>query len=385
MIKAAKTDPYMEMETDPMPTLSQVRRYGVLRQFCAGAAILVIAGMAAACQPVAPAATPEPQAAAVEQVAEPTAAPQPEAATAEPAAAAPGDLPPLPEGGAGGPLPEGMTQVKATPVAADVAYASASETQKLDLYVPEGDGPFPVIINLHPGGFMVGDKSNPAATDELLAAGYAVASPNYRLSGEAIFPAPIQDAKAAVRWLRAHATEYNLDPERFGAFGQSAGGNLAALLGTSCGAAELEGADLGNADQSSCVQAVVDWFGPIDFLTMDEQFTGTSCPATHNAADSPESKLLGGPVQSTPDAAKAANPITYISPETPPFFIQHGTADCNVPPQQAQQLYDALVPAIGADRATLTYLEGAGHGGPQFTETANIQAMVAFLDKYLKD
>jgi acetyl esterase/lipase len=331
---------------------------------------MLAVGLLAACQPISPAApTPLPTAAAA-QVAESEMA-----------------LPALPEGappGEGGVMPEGMAAVRATPIARDVAFATASEMQTLDVYVPEGDGPFPVVIDLHPGGFVFGDKSNPAAADVLLAAGYAVVSPNYRLSGEATFPAPIQDAKATVRWARANAEQYKLDPERIAAFGQSAGGNLAALLGTSCGVAELEGAELGNADQSSCVQAVVDWFGPIDFLTMDEQFAGTSCPANHDAADSPESRLLGGPVQSLPDAAKAANPITYVSPEAPPFFIQHGTADCNVPPQQSQQLYDALAPVVGENNVSLTFIEGAGHGGPQFTEAANLQKMLDFLDEHLK-
>jgi acetyl esterase/lipase len=349
-----------------MHTFAEVRRSLRL-----GEAIITLlaAALLAACQPVAPAATTQ-------------------ASTAVPVATQPAaqeGVPPGPPPGEGGAMPAGMTAVKATPVARDVAYASASATQTLDLYVPEGDGPFPLIIDLHPGGFMMGDKSNPAAADELLAAGYAVASPNYRLSGEAQFPAQIQDAKAAVRWLRAHADEYHLDSERFGAFGQSAGGNLAALLGTSCDATELEGADLGNADESSCVQAVADWFGPIDFLQMDAQFAGTSCPANHDEANSPESMLMGAPIQTVPDQVKAANPITYVSPDSPPFFIQHGTADCNVPPQQSQLLYDALAPVIGADKVSLTFLEDAGHGGPQFTESANIQAMVEFLDRHLKN
>lgn len=218
----------------------------------------------------------------------------------------------------------------------------------------------------------MGDKSNPALTDELLAAGFAVASINYRLSSEAKAPAPIQDAKAAVRFLRAQAQEYKLNPEKFAAFGQSAGGNLAALLGTSCGAAEIEGADLGNADQSSCVQAVVDWFGPTDFLQMDKQFAGTSCPANHDDASSPESQLVGAPIQTKPEIAQLMNPVKYVNAKAAPFLIQHGTADCNVPPQQGKILADALVPAIGADRVTYTLLEGAGHGGSQFTSTENV-------------
>ena len=231
---------------------------------------------------------------------------------------------------------------------------------------------------------MMGDKSNPAGADEFLAAGYAVASVDYRLSGEALAPAQIQDVKAAVRFLRANAAKYNLDPQKFAAFGQSAGGNLVALLGTSCGVAALEGAELGNADQSSCVQAVVDWFGPTDFLQMDKQFAGTSCPVTHDAADSPESQLVGAPIQTVPDKVKLVNPITYVTAEAPAFLIQHGTADCNVPPQQGQLLYDALKAAIGSDKATLTFLEGAGHGGSQFSDAANMKVVLDFLAKYLK-
>jgi hypothetical protein len=132
--------------------------------------------------------------------------------------------------------------------------------------------------------------------------------------------------------LSANAAKYNLDPQRFAAFGQSAGANLAATLWTSCGVAALEGAELGNSDQSSCVQAVVDWFGPTDFLQMDKQFAGTSCPVNHDAANSPESMVIGAAIQTVPEKTQAANPITYVSAKAPPFLIQHGTADCNVPP-----------------------------------------------------
>ena len=235
------------------------------------------------------------------------------------------------QGGPGGT----NTFASVAPTYSDLAYASLSDAQKLDLYIPEGAGPFPLVIMVHGGGFMFGDKADGAGltgVDQLLANGYAVASINYRLSGEAQYPAQIQDAKAAVRFLRANAAQYNLDSEKFGAWGASAGGNLVALLGTTCGVAELEGADLGNADQSSCVQAVVDWFGPIDFLTMDEQFAGTSCPQTHNDASSPESKLVGAEIQSVPDLVKTTNPMNYIDAGDAPFIIQHGSADCNIPP-----------------------------------------------------
>lgn len=279
------------------------------------------------------------------------------------------------------------SSTSATPTYADVAYASVSSAQKLDLYLPEGDGPFPLVLLVHGGAFMMGDKAAGDATtgvDQLLSLGYAVASVNYRLSGEALAPAQIQDIKAAVRFLRANAQEYKLNPAKFGAWGGSAGGSLVALLGTSCNVAELEGADLGNADQSSCVQAVVDWFGPIDFLQMDSQFSGTSCPANHDEANSPESMLVGAPIQDVPEKVAQVNSITYVSTDDPAFFIEHGTADCNVPPQQSQLLYDALKSALGEEKVTLTFLEGAGHGGSQFTADANLKLVTDFFDQYLK-
>jgi acetyl esterase/lipase len=391
----------MKEGIEPMSTVAPThdaaprRRSTLLRGLAIGLVIVAAGGLLAGCATTStsPTALPEPAAAtaAVAPADMPTALPEP-AATTTPAEAAstPAPLPeptldvmpaaPAGRGGPGG----GTTAIVATPTVQDVAYASLSPTQKLDLYLPEGDGPFPLIINVHGGGFMMGDKSNPAEADTFLANGYAVASVDYRLSGEALAPAQIQDLKAAVRWLRANAQAYNLDPERFAAFGQSAGGNLVALLGTSCGVAALEGAELGNAEQSSCVQAVVDWFGPTDFLQMDQQFAGTSCPTTHDAADSPESMLLGAPIQTVPEQAQAVDPITYVTSDAPPFLIQHGTADCNVPPQQGQLLYDALEPAIGADLVTLTFLEGAGHGGAQFSEAANMQIVLDFLAASLK-
>ena len=309
----------------------------------------------------------------------------PSASATQSAAAAPTTAAALPARGGSGGMAGSLMSV--TPTYKDVAYAAVSAAQKLDLYIPQGTGPFALVIMVHGGGFMMGDKADGAGLgggDKILAQGYAIASLNYRLAAEAKFPAQIQDVKAAVRFLRANAQKFNLNPDKFAAFGASAGGNLVSLLGTSCGVAELEGAELGNAGQSSCVQAVVDWFGPIDFLKMDEQFTGTSCPVNHNDASSPESQVLGAAIQSVPEKAKAANPMTYINAKAPAFLIQHGTADCNIPPVQGQLLADALTQAIGKDKVTLTFIDGAGHGGSQFTTEANLKIVTDFLAKYLK-
>jgi len=278
----------------------------------------------------------------------------------------------------------------------DLAYASASSSETLDIYRPaSGSGPFPTIVYVHGGRWSAGDKSqalNNGVVTALLNQGYAVASINYRLSGEAPFPAAPQDVKAAIRWLRANASIYNLNGQKFGIWGPSAGGNLASLIGTSCGDPQLEG-NLGNASQSSCVQAVVALFGPNDFLEMDQQFidSGISCstdPATHNLPSSPESLYVsnaGDSILDHPDIVRQANPITYVSGDEPPFFLQHGTADCVVPSQQSQMLYDALIAKIEPNKVSLAFLDGYAHADPRFTDPSNLDLVVVFLDKYLKN
>ncbi len=183
----------------------------------------------------------------------------------------------------------------------DIAYADRSPAQRLDIYWPDaGNGPFPVIVAIHGGAFMGGDKRDAQLTPMLagLARGYAVVSINYRMSGEATFPALVHDVKAAIRWVRANAVRYLFDPGRIAVWGGSAGGYLALMAGVSAGAPELDDPALGHGKQSSSVQAVVDWFGPTDFLKMDEQLAASGlAPAAgiyaHSGANSPESLILG--------------------------------------------------------------------------------------------
>ncbi len=155
--------------------------------------------------------------------------------------------------------------------------------------------------------------------------GYAVASIQYRLSHQAVFPAQIVDCKAATRFLRAHADQYNIDPERIGCFGQSSGGYLAALVGTSGNISKWERGN--HLEPSSSVQAICDWFGPTDFLRMNEMCSEID----HDAAEFPESCLVGGPIQEHKGRAKEANPATYIHADTSPFLIMHGDKDAKVP------------------------------------------------------
>ena len=269
----------------------------------------------------------------------------------------------------------------------DLAYASLSPAQRLDIHLPDsGAPPYPVVLQIHGGAFAGGDKADGQLRPVLAARtrGYAVVAINYRLSGEARFPAPIQDVKAAIRWVRANGTRYGLDTARIAVWGNSAGGNLAALAGTSGGVAALDDPALGNAGLSSRVQAVVDWYGPIDFLQMDPQFraSGLGRP-DHSAADSPESRLLGGALTDVPDRVAAANPETYVSADDPPFLVQHGTRDPLVPTQQSVHFAAALRAVIGADRVTLDLLDGASHGGPAFETPANLAKVLDFLDRAL--
>jgi acetyl esterase/lipase len=246
------------------------------------------------------------------------------------------------------------------------------ERHQLDLYLPEkAEGPLPVLVWVHGGGWRAGSKENCPAIP-FAARGYAVASINYRLSQHALFPAQIEDCKAAIRWLRAHAKRYNLDSKHFGAWGSSAGGHLVALLGTSGGVKELEGKG-GNLDQSSRVQAVVDWFGPTDFTRMG---------GAHNRPKSPESLLLGGPVQENKAKAAKANPITYVGKDSAPFLIMHGDRDTVVPLNQSELLAEALKKA-GVE-VTLRVIKGASHGGPGFFSPENRRLIEEFLDRHLK-
>lgn len=248
----------------------------------------------------------------------------------------------------------------------DVAYVpNGHPRQKLDIVVPLSDQKkLPLIIYIHGGAFRTGSRKDgvPRGYTSL---GYAVASIDYRLSGDAVWPAQIEDCKAAVRWLRAHAAEYGIDPGRFAAWGVSAGGHLAAMLGTTGGVKEFEVG--GNLAASSRVQAVVDYFGPTDFLQMDAHRLPNG--QLHDPADSPESELIGGPLQLNKDKAARANPITYVTGDDPPFLICHGDADPLVPHHQSE-LLEAALRRAGVP-ATLYTVKGGGHGrfsDPEVTE-----------------
>lgn len=270
----------------------------------------------------------------------------------------------------------------------DLSYADTSAAQKLDIYLPdEGDGLFPVVLHIHGGGFAIGDKRDIHLTSYLggLKRGYAVVSVNYRLSGEAIFPAGLQDVKAAIRWLKANGGKYHLDGNRIAACGGSSGGNYAAMICLTAQNPVFDDASLGNVEYPCTVQAGVDMFGPTDFLKMDEQMAenGFGRP-DHNEPNSPESRYLGAKISDIPEKARLANPITYIHAAMPPLLIQHGRRDHLVPVQQSVIFAEKLKELGCQYRFEFDILENADHADPLFEMEENMDRVFSFLDKYLK-
>ena len=282
------------------------------------------------------------------------------------AAAAPAQEPPKtpPKNTAVAPkVPEGTTVLK------DLAYGE-HERQKLDLFIPKGDGPFPLVLWVHGGGWEAGSKESGNPAIGLLSKGFAVASTNYRLSQHAKFPAQIHDVQGAVKYLRANAKKNRIDPERIGVAGASAGGHLVALLGCCGDGKALEG-EVGPKEVSCKVNCVLDFFGPTDLHALTR---GIDIP--------PVTKLLGGTTKEKQELTKLANPISFVGKNTPPFLIVHGDKDTLVVPSQSEILHEALKKA-GAD-TTLLVVPGAGHGNGVFT-TELMTKYNEFFEKHLKN
>ncbi len=288
-----------------------------------------------------------------------------------------GQGPPGPQakGKGQGPVPSIPDTVR---VELDVPYAATENPrQRLDLYVPKAvknEKPLPLVVFIHGGAFRAGDKRSgwPMIARLVTSGEYAGASVGYRLSGEITWPAQIHDCKAAIRWLRANAKKYNVDPDRIGVIGTSAGGHLVAMLGTSGSVAELEGKIGAHTDVSSRVSCVVDEFGPTDFLAL---YGGHSL-----SPDNPEAQLIGGSLGGNPEAARSASPITFVSAGDPPFLVIHGTKDPAVNFNQSERFVEALKKA-GVD-VTFVPVMGAGHGNFRSPEVP--QRVRLFFDKHLR-
>lgn len=270
------------------------------------------------------------------------------------------------------PPPVGVKAVR------NVEYAKVDgKPLLLDMYLPEKtDKPLPAIVWIHGGGWRAGSKDQ-CPVLSLSGQGYAVFSINYRLTDVATFPAQIHDCKAAIRWIRAHAREYGLNPDRIGVAGSSAGGHLVALLGTSGGVKELEGDVGGNLDFSSKVQAVCDLCGPSSFLIEDAD---AEAVRKAEAKDSAVTQLFGGPPAENKEKARLASPVSHVSKDDPPFLIVHGDKDLVVPLRQAEVL-DVALKKAGVP-TTLHVVAGAGHG--VMASPGVPQLVGEFFDKILK-
>jgi acetyl esterase/lipase len=278
----------------------------------------------------------------------------------------------------------------------NVEFARAGEQSlNLDLYLPGTTGSgnaggfssneaasgklHPLIVWIHGDHWADGTRETSPAEREA-ARGYVVASIDYRLSSAAVYPAQINDVKAAVRWLRANAARYEIDPNRIAVWGYGSGGHLAALLGTS-GNGALDDPSLGNGGYASNVQAVVEWAAPLDLSKLDAD--AASCSALHHAAaDSFESRLLGCTLPSCGEQASLANPATFVTRDDPPFLLMHGNNDCEVGVQQALRFADQLR-AAGVDVTLKTY-DGVGHTDAFWQSEAALATVDSFLDSKLK-
>lgn len=257
------------------------------------------------------------------------------------------------------------TPAKDVEVHRDIVFAERDDVEQgiggheedvlqLDLHLPQhrNDHPTPVIVFIHGGAWHHGSK-DADYYDEIFkhwsTQGYAIASIEYRLADEAIFPAQVIDVKAAIRWLRAHADEYGLDPDNFGVWGPSAGGHLAALAAVTNGVDEFE-IDGPNAEYSSDVQAAVSWFGLFDFLEHGGGF--------------PTESLIGVAPDDDPEAWKATSPVTYLDQDDPPLLLYHGTADSTISANQSELMYERAQELC--HDTSLYLLDGVGHGSENF-------------------
>ena len=250
-------------------------------------------------------------------------------------------------------------------------YGGDNRALKLNVIRRPGEGPRPLIVWLTGGAWQQVSKDvHVPEMVYLVEAGFTVATVEYRSSEAAPFPAQIEDVKAAIRYLRAHAARWMIDPDHIGIMGESAGGHLAALAGT---ASSIRDFDVGeNLDQSSAVQAVVDWYGPSDFLVM--------APYSVNPA-SPEAMFLGGCINDKRELAEKASPISHVSKETPPFLIIHGMIDELVPFSQSESLHDAINAAGG--KADLIAIEDANHGDIRFVTDEIRAEILKFFKEHL--
>ncbi|MDB6003890.1 MAG: Lipase [Prosthecobacter sp.] len=270
-----------------------------------------------------------------------------------------------------------LTAVGLADTQTDIEYAKVGDISlKLDLHRPQGENP-PLIVYVHGGGWRAGSKKDVPIVD-LYDKGFAIASVDYRLSTQAVFPAQVHDIKAAIRFLRANAGLYHINASKIAIIGSSAGGHLAALVGVTNGNKELEGKVGMHLDQSSDVQVIVSYYGASNLETILSQSTPKGLEFRIPALK----LLLGDTPDKKPELAKLASPVAHLDKKDPPLLLIHGAADPQMPPQQSQELAKAYQ-AQGLP-VTLIMLPGSLHGGAEFYDEERTAIVAKFLDKTLR-
>jgi acetyl esterase/lipase len=263
------------------------------------------------------------------------------------------------------------------PAVADVVNATVDgHDLKLDLFLPDQVKNPPLVVFIHGGGWR-NNSYKKCLTPWLTDYGFAVASISYRLVDKAVFPAQVHDCKGAIRWLRAHASRYGYDASRIAVAGTSAGGYLALMMGVTAGNAELEGEVGGHLDMSSRVAAIVDYYGPSDFILRSE-----NQPNKTEKPGSPVHGLLGGPAGSMKATARFASPAFHVTADDPPLLIIHGDKDTTVKPDQSERMVQEYR-RLGLP-VRLQIVPNAGHGGDAHFAKPYREIVAAFLREQLR-
>ncbi len=268
----------------------------------------------------------------------------------------------------------------------DCAYGE-DHKQALDIYLPNtGDGPFPAVLFLHGGGWSGGNKKDAQILPFMsgVQRGWAVIGVGYRLVPNIRYPENLFDVKAALRWLYENAGTYLIDPERVALSGASAGAHLAMMAAFTMGQAVFEGAPLG---PTCTVRAVVDQYGPVDFLSQDRQFEESGCPRISlpdpDAMDA-SAVMLGVQPSRIPNLMRFLNPIDNVHPGIPSVLIQHGTYDPVIPCQQATQLYEKIYQTCGGGRAEIDISDVYTHADPGYADPESVERIFSFLDRHVQ-
>jgi len=268
----------------------------------------------------------------------------------------------------------------------DIHYGG-DPLQTLDIYLPnEGDGPFPTVIFIHGGAWMMGDKHSPELIPfiEGVKRGYAVISVNYRLTPQIRYPDNLFDVKAAIRWVAENAETYLIDTSRTALAGVSAGAHLAMMAAFTQGQAAFEESTPG---ESCRILAIVDQVGPTDLGKMQSHYDESGYPRLQPPNPNvlnPYEIIIGVKTDAIPNLLRFINPIDNVHPNIPPVFIRHGKPDPVVPYQQSFELRDRIISVAGPDMAELDFLEDASHVGPEFSSKEGVDKIFGFLDKHMK-